>query len=79
MDKPVNPFFKTSLILSRIPLIIGPVICPLGHILLSVLACMKDAVTSSGQQPHNEANEAKSTIIECGLIFAFILVSRISG
>ena len=58
----------------RIPLIIGPIICPLGHILLSVLACLKDAVTSTGQPPHHDSAEAKSTIIECGLIFAFILV-----
>lgn len=60
-----------------IPLVIGPILCPLGHILLSVCACMKDVVTANTPQGHqHESNDPKSTVLDCGLIFGFILVSK---
>jgi len=59
-----------------IPLVIGPILCPLGHILLSVCACVKDAVTTNTPQGHaHDSNDAKNTVLDCGLIFGFILVS----
>jgi len=58
-----------------IPLVAGPILCPLGHIILSVLACMKDAVTSTNPQGHqHDSNDPKNTVLDCGLIFGFILV-----
>jgi len=58
-----------------IPLAAGPIVCPLGHIFLSVCACMKDTVTSAGPQgQHHDSNDPRNTVLDCGLIFGFILV-----
>lgn len=61
-----------------IPLAIGPILCPLGHILLSVCAFMKDTVSGFTPKSHQrDASDARNTVMDYGLNFGFTLVREV--
>lgn len=54
-----------------IPLVCGPLFCPLGHFILSVCACLRN---STAPISRSSSQETSSLVLDCSIIFGFSIV-----